>query len=55
LVPEGNYYITVEAKGYYGYKGEIFTVEESKGVFMNVEMKGKFGWKTLVGILFRIL
>ncbi|MFA5934346.1 MAG: LamG-like jellyroll fold domain-containing protein [Candidatus Paceibacterota bacterium] len=44
LVPPGDYYLTVTALGYSDYQSESFKVEESKGVFMNVEMKGEFGW-----------
>jgi hypothetical protein len=50
LVPTGDYYITVKADGYNDYQSESFKVEESKGVFMNVEMKEVFSWSKMLGV-----
>jgi len=41
LVPEGNYYLKVEAKGYYDYQNSEFTVKEGSGIHFNFEMKNK--------------
>ncbi len=42
LVPTGMYYLTAHLDSYSDYKSEPFQVEESKGVFINIELKGKF-------------
>ncbi len=57
LVPEGSYYITVEARGYTSYRGEEFEVKNGVGVHENIELKSSnwfvkyFDWKILVIIL----
>jgi len=42
LVPEGFYYLQVEAPGYPLYKGGSFQVKEGRGVHQNIELKGRF-------------
>ncbi len=42
LVPAGIYYMTAHLDGYVDYKGDPFQVDESKGVFMNLELKAIF-------------
>ena len=44
LVPEGSYYLAVEAGGFKDYLGEPFMVEEGNGVHVNVELVDKGGW-----------
>ena len=50
LVPEGTYYITVEAPGYKPYKGNIFIVSSGNGVHTNIELKAEGGWLTLIDL-----
>lgn len=42
LVPEGSYYISIEAPGYDLYKGKVFVVTEGSGIHQNVELKSSF-------------
>jgi len=57
LVPNGSYYLKVEAPGYLIYDGRAFQVTESSGIHINVELKTKYwwlkivDWKTLILIL----
>jgi hypothetical protein len=44
LVPEGNYYLKVDAPGYLGYDGKAFKVTEGSGVHINIELKTKNWW-----------
>ena len=44
LVPTGMYYIRAHLASYNDYQSEPFEVQESKGVFMNIEMRAQFGW-----------
>lgn len=44
LVPEGFYYLTVEAPGYMIYEGKPFEVKEGSGVHENIELKTKYWW-----------
>jgi hypothetical protein len=44
LVPEGYYYLKVDAPGYLSYDGKPFEVKEGSGVHINVEMKTKYWW-----------
>ena len=44
LVPEGYYYLGVEAPGYLSYQGKPFQVTEGSGVHMNIELKTKYWW-----------
>lgn len=54
LVPDGYYYIKVDAPGYLSYDGKPFQVTEGSGIHINVELKTKFwflnmlDWKTLL-------
>lgn len=57
LVPEGFYYLKVDAPGYKSYEGKAFEVKEGSGVHINVEMKTHYwflnivDWKTLLLVL----
>ena len=65
LVPEGEYYLSVEADGYHPYKGDVFKVKEGEGIHVNIELKstewnvGGFGTRDLViaggGMMFVLL
>jgi hypothetical protein len=57
MVPEGFYYLKVEAPGYLPYDGKPFEVKEGSGIHINIEMKGRYwfvkviDWKTLLLII----
>ena len=53
LVPEGTYYLKVEAPGYLTHQSEPFEVKEDKGVHINIELKTKYGW--LKGVDWKII
>ncbi|MDP2910661.1 MAG: carboxypeptidase-like regulatory domain-containing protein, partial [bacterium] len=61
LVPQGSYYLTIEAPSYLIYEGKPFQVKEGSGVHLNIELKTKywwlkyFDWKTGLLILVIIL
>jgi|GEM_PF-488332 len=61
LVPEGTYYLKVEAKGYSVYQGNIFEVKTGNGIHQNIELQAKnwwlqfFDWKVVVLIIFGVL
>ncbi|TSC93806.1 MAG: Uncharacterized protein CEN87_756 [Parcubacteria group bacterium Licking1014_1] len=44
LVPEGYYYLKVEAPGYLSYDGKPFEVKEGSGIHFNIEMKTRYWW-----------
>jgi len=44
LVPQGSYYLKVEAAGYKVYEGKPFDVQEGSGVHSNIEIKSKYSW-----------
>lgn len=44
LVPEGDYYLKVEAPKYPVFQSEIFSVKEGSGIHMNIELKAKYWW-----------
>ena len=48
LVPEGSYYLKVEAPGYPVYEGEPFQVKEGSGVHFNIELKTKYWWLKVI-------
>jgi len=48
LVPEGYYYLKVEAPGYLIYDGKPFQVKEGSGVHVNIELKTKYWWLKIV-------
>ncbi|MGB2762514.1 MAG: carboxypeptidase-like regulatory domain-containing protein [Minisyncoccales bacterium] len=48
LVPEGSYYLKVEAPGYLIYDGKPFQVKEGSGVHKNIELKTKYWWLKVV-------
>ncbi|MCX6724167.1 MAG: hypothetical protein NT155_03305 [Candidatus Staskawiczbacteria bacterium] len=54
LVPEGYYYLKVDAPGYLSYEGEPIQVKSGSGVHVNVELKTKYwflqliDWKTIL-------
>jgi len=62
LVPEGKYYLTVEAEGYKSYEGKPFEVKEGNGIHENIALMKEFGikdlfsdWKTLIIFIFGAL
>ena len=61
LVPEGSYYLKVEAPGYLTYEGKPFQVKESNGIHINIKLKTKYwwlkiiDWKIIVMIIFGAL
>lgn len=44
LVPEGSYYIKIDAPGYQTYEGKVFEVKEGSGIHSNIELKTKYWW-----------
>jgi hypothetical protein len=60
LVPEGKYYITVEATGYDTYQGNTFDVKAGNGVHFNIELTparsiiSLFSWSTILIIILAI-
>jgi len=48
LVPEGYYYLKVEAPGYLVYDGKPFQVKEGSGIHVNIELKTKYWWLKVV-------
>ncbi|MBU2109850.1 fibronectin type III domain-containing protein, partial [Patescibacteria group bacterium] len=54
FVPEGFYYLKVEAPGYLVYDGKSFQAKEGSGIHDNIEIKAKnwwlkyFDWKTIL-------
>jgi len=48
LVPEGSYYLKVEAPSYLIYDGKPFQVKEGSGVHVNIELKTKYWWLKVV-------
>ncbi|MBI2096560.1 MAG: carboxypeptidase regulatory-like domain-containing protein [Candidatus Sungbacteria bacterium] len=44
VVPEGTYYLKVEAPGYAVYDGKSFAVEEGREVHFNIELKTRYWW-----------
>ncbi|MBI2098677.1 MAG: carboxypeptidase regulatory-like domain-containing protein, partial [Candidatus Wildermuthbacteria bacterium] len=61
LVPEGEYYLGVEAPGYLPYQSEVLQVTEGTGIHENIELKTQYGWlkaldwKIVVLIIFGVL
>jgi len=48
LVPEGYYYLKVEAPGYLVNEGKPFQVKEGSGVHINIELKTKYWWLNII-------
>jgi len=48
LVPENYYYIRVDAPGYLSYDGKPFQVKEGSGVHVNIELKTKYWWLSII-------
>ncbi len=48
LVPQGNYYLQVDAPGYPAYRGKAFAVTVGAGVHQNIELKPQFNWLMLI-------
>jgi hypothetical protein len=48
LVPEGYYYLKVEAPGYLVYEGKPFQVKEGSGIHINIELKSKYWWLKII-------
>ena len=44
LVPEGSYYLDVDAPGYNPYQGKAFIVSQGAGIHQNIELKSQNGW-----------
>jgi len=61
LVPEGYYYLKVEAPGYLVYESKPFQVKEGSGIHINIELKTKYwwlkiiDWKMIIMIIFGVL
>jgi hypothetical protein len=60
LVPDGNYYIKVEAPGYLVYMGQPFIVAQGGGVHTDIELKPKYwgikilDWRTILILVFAV-
>jgi len=50
LVPVGMYYLKAHLDSYSDYQSEPFQVDESKGVFMNIELKANLAWLKLFNL-----
>ncbi len=50
LVPEGFYKLSVSSEEYYAFESDEFEVEEGRGVHMNIEMKPKSWWSSLLNL-----
>ncbi|MDD2758305.1 MAG: carboxypeptidase-like regulatory domain-containing protein [Patescibacteria group bacterium] len=48
LVPEGLYYLSVEAPGYAPHEGKPFEVREGSGVHTNIAMNTKYWWLGII-------
>jgi len=48
LVPEGYYYLKVDAPGYLSYDGKPFQVVEGSGVHINIELKTIYWWTKII-------
>lgn len=48
LVPEGFYYLKVEAPGYLTFESKPFQIEEGQGIHLNIELKTKYWWLKIV-------
>ncbi|MFH1661923.1 MAG: hypothetical protein ABIA02_02410, partial [Candidatus Falkowbacteria bacterium] len=60
LVPEGTYYLKVEAPGYIIYEGKTFQVKQGSGIHTNIELKNsswlaRFGWERALLIILSIV
>ncbi len=60
LVPEGKYYLKVEAPGYLVYEGQPFTVEQGGGIHTDIELKPKYwglkilDWRTIAVLMLAV-
>lgn len=48
LVPEGSYYLKVEAPGYPDYVGKVFQIKEGSGVHFNIALRTKYWYLKIV-------
>jgi len=48
LVPDGYYYLKIDAPGYLSYDGKPFEVTEGSGVHINIELKTKYWWLKII-------
>ncbi|MDP2741802.1 MAG: carboxypeptidase-like regulatory domain-containing protein, partial [bacterium] len=48
LVPEGYYYLRVDAPGYMNYDGKPFQVTEGSGIHINIELKTGDWWLKII-------
>jgi len=67
LVPEGTYYLTVEASNYHSYQSNTFEVREGESIHENIELKvsglanfaknvwSKYWWQIIVGFILLIV
>jgi hypothetical protein len=61
LVPEGIYYLEVQADGYKTYIGNPFEVRKGNGIHFNIELKHKYSllknidWQTILVLLLAVL
>ena len=62
LVPQGTYYVTVDAPGFDKYEGKAFDVKAgTNGVHTNIKLSSKYGfvqsldWKTILLIIVTLL
>lgn len=60
LVPDGTYYIKVEAPGYLAYTGQPFVVAQGGGIHTDIELKPKYWgikimeWRTMLVVVFAV-
>ena len=60
-MPNGFYYLKVDAPGYLSYDGKPFEVREGSGVHINIELRTKYwflkvvDWKTLLLVVVLLL
>ncbi len=50
LVPEGNYYLKVEAPGYPDYIGKLFAIKEGSGVHFNIALRTKYWYLKMIDV-----
>lgn len=48
LVPEGTYYLEVEARGYSKYQSDNLEVKIERGIHINIELKPKIWWLQII-------
>lgn len=48
LVPDGSYYLKVEAPSYLVYDGKPFQVQDGSGIHININLKTKYWWLKII-------